>query len=404
MTTNATQSAARPSRMLIAGSMDTHNGLIRDLWQYATRHLTYRNGGLMVNLGVGPTAAKQIRRWGARGILAHISNEKLLNAIKGTHLPVVNTSGIIEEMPFPSVLPDNHAIGVLAGEHLREKNYRHFAFVGCCGMAYVRDRLAGFRQAVKSTGQEVQIWDGKPPGLEQILDVEHGKGELSEFAEWVRQLPEHTGVMTSDDDEGFLFCELARVMQIDVGRRFGIVAGHDRQAATMPSLTSVIIPEMRWAQEAISLLVDIILGRREAQPGPVIRLEPLGIAQRESTLGVACDDPHLRAAVLYIHDHSDEPIYVEDVVAATGIGRRALERRFREHMGHTVLHEIHLAHIEQAKRLLVETDLTIDRVAAASGLSDADHLIRLFSKVVGTTPGQWRSDHQAKLTGTLGVD
>jgi LacI family transcriptional regulator len=119
-------------------------------------------------------------------------------------------------------------------------------------------------------------------------------------------------------------------------------------------------------------------------------LPPLGIVERESTSGVASGDEHLREAVAFIRDHADQLITVEDVCGAIPLGRRALERRFRDHLGRTVLQEIHRAHIELAKTLLAETDWPVKQVAVEAGLSDVNHLLRLFKKQEGTTPGAYR--------------
>ena len=45
---------------------------------------------------------------------------------------------------------------------------------------------------------------------------------------------------------------------------------------------------------------------------------------------------------------------------------------------------------EQAKRLLRFTDKSVENVAQECGLNDANYFSRLFKKVEGTTPGEYR--------------
>jgi len=71
-----------------------------------------------------------------------------------------------------------------------------------------------------------------------------------------------------------------------------------------------------------------------------------------------------------------------------------VERRFATELGYTVLEAIHRAHLEQAKQLLVETDLAMYAVAVESGLRDDKHLRRLFRKHEGGTPTAFRRQHR----------
>ena len=46
--------------------------------------------------------------------------------------------------------------------------------------------------------------------------------------------------------------------------------------------------------------------------------------------------------------------------------------------------------INLAKRLLTETDLTVNQIAAKLNYTNAQNFIRFFSKKEGTTPGKYR--------------
>jgi two-component system response regulator YesN len=47
--------------------------------------------------------------------------------------------------------------------------------------------------------------------------------------------------------------------------------------------------------------------------------------------------------------------------------------------------------IERAKQLLVSTDLDMQRVAQLSGLGTRQYLARMFRRVLGMTPLEYRS-------------
>ena len=95
-------------------------------------------------------------------------------------------------------------------------------------------------------------------------------------------------------------------------------------------------------------------------------------------------------AVRFIHDNASRGIGVNDVVAAVGGSRRTLEVRFRKTLRRAVNAEIQRAKIERARRLLAETDLSVDQIARAAGFRTSGYLIRLFSREHGIPPGTYR--------------
>ena len=100
--------------------------------------------------------------------------------------------------------------------------------------------------------------------------------------------------------------------------------------------------------------------------------------------------PNVAAATAYIRNHLAEDVSVGMLAKSVGTSRRGLERRFREHLGRTVLHEIRRARIERAKQLLAETDIPIRIVAQRSGFSNRQRLTVIFHRVTGVPPALFR--------------
>jgi LacI family transcriptional regulator len=205
---------------------------------------------------------------------------------------------------------------------------------------------------------------------------------------WLESLPERTGLLVSDSWRGMRICDLASAAGIDLLAKFAIVTGHDCDVPSVPSLSGVHVSERQWSCRAVGVLLEMLEGNPPPQR-PVL-IQPTGVNERGSTARVMVDDEALRDALLFIQRHADRPMSVADVADAAALGRRALERRFRRQLGRTVLCEIHRAHIEQAKRLLIETDLAMPAVAVKSGLRDDRQLLRLFRRQEGTSPGAFR--------------
>ena len=90
-----------------------------------------------------------------------------------------------------------------------------------------------------------------------------------------------------------------------------------------------------------------------------------------------------------------EEISVESILDEVPMSRRAMERKFRDHLGRTVLAEIRRVRLEFVKALLTDTDLPMPTIAARSGFSGARRLAVVFRQIVGITPTAYRA--QSKL-------
>lgn len=99
-------------------------------------------------------------------------------------------------------------------------------------------------------------------------------------------------------------------------------------------------------------------------------------------------------ALEFIREHTDRRMSVGDVVSASGLSRRALEKRFRSSLGRSVLDEIRRSRTEHFARLLVETDLTVTQIGAMLGFSDVKHIARYFRAAKQMSPSAYRKAFQ----------
>jgi transcriptional regulator GlxA family with amidase domain len=86
-----------------------------------------------------------------------------------------------------------------------------------------------------------------------------------------------------------------------------------------------------------------------------------------------------------------EPLTVADLAAHAGASPRTLARRFVEETGMTPLRWITAQRVIEARRLLESTSLSIDDVAAESGLGTAADLRLQLAREISTTPTAYRA-------------
>src|SRR5439155_6493209 len=146
--------------------------------------------------------------------------------------------------------------------------------------------------------------------------------------------------------------------------------------------------------EAARMLDELLDG--SPPPKQPMLLAPIGVVTRQSTNVSAVTDADVVAALKFIREHAHEPIRVEDVLDAVPLGRRTLERRFRQTMGRSVLSEIRRAHVERAKQLLSATQLSMPGIAQGCGFSNCSRLGITFRQLAGMTPSEFRRSQLAR--------
>lgn len=85
-------------------------------------------------------------------------------------------------------------------------------------------------------------------------------------------------------------------------------------------------------------------------------------------------------------------VSVVDLAQACNLSRGYFIHAFRETTGMTPYQWLLRERINRARTLLLETDASLSDVAIACGFSDQSHFTRVFSAVIGVTPGTWRRD------------
>jgi transcriptional regulator GlxA family with amidase domain len=97
-------------------------------------------------------------------------------------------------------------------------------------------------------------------------------------------------------------------------------------------------------------------------------------------------EPTRRWAAERLH----EPLDVAAMASHASVSPRTFARRFREETGTTPLQWLLNQRVQEARRLLEETDLSIDAVAWRAGFGTAASLRDHFRRVTATTPTAYR--------------
>ena len=111
---------------------------------------------------------------------------------------------------------------------------------------------------------------------------------------------------------------------------------------------------------------------------------------RKATPRVWARDERTKRVLAHIHAHIDNNIDIEELASVACVTKPYLIRLFKAELGDSPIQYINRKKMERAQLLLYTTDKTVKEVAYALGFADYSYFIRLFRKLTGTTPQEYR--------------
>ncbi len=331
-------------------------------------------------------------------ICRHMFRPDLLNFMRQLDVPVV-TFEQEERLPRPRVYYDEEAIGNMAAEHLLARGYRTLAFLHLHVAPYQLPRMDGFRRAAEAAG--CRFLELSPPTQPATWHPSPGPA-WQWLGDALAPHKEPVGIMATNDQAARPMIDALDAMGFSIPAQLGVIGAENDplvcEIAAVP-FSSVDTNTRLIGYEAARLLDDLMSG---GTPTPkALHIAPRGVTTRASSDLPAIANRHAAEALHHIWQHYLEPLQVSDVAAATPVTRRRLQTLFQTHVGRSMQEEIARLRTGKACRLLLQTELKINQVAAVSGFSSGLHLHRTFQSVLGVGPKVLRERGEAPDLGLL---
>lgn len=97
-------------------------------------------------------------------------------------------------------------------------------------------------------------------------------------------------------------------------------------------------------------------------------------------------------ALEYIREHFNEEIVINDLAARLDMSPSYFSSMFKKEAGQSTMQYITALRIERAKHDLANTDLSVAVIAKDVGYEDSQYFFRVFKKITGMTPLQYRQN------------
>jgi LacI family transcriptional regulator len=368
------------------------HGIARGLVRYAKSKPDWRIYGYGWMFG----SLTDMVHWEGDGAIARVESAADADALSALGLPVVDVAGAYMRPRFRAVTNDDLRTGEDAAEHLLSCGFSRFAFLGVSGTSWSDQRKEGFRRRLAERGRA-----GTLPAFERPLSWWEGRGKEaadegdSALEAFLAALEAPTALFACNDTTGLRATELARRLGLAVPETLAILGVDDEDILcelASPSLSSIRLDCEAIGYRAAAEL-DAILEGGGLGESARIAVPPKEVAERESTRIFSCPDELVARAVTYIRSHAHEGIDTTDILGVVAASRRSLETRFRREMGRSLHDEIVRSKLAYAKRLLRQTDRTVEDVALESGFGAAARFHAAFKDAEGLSPAEWRKQN-----------
>lgn len=305
----------------------------------------------------------------------------------------------IHDSKYPEDLPvirtDSEAIGRLASDHIMSKGFKHFAYCGFDTYDWSKERGIWFKYFNEKSGFCTYIYE------QNKSIMKDWNKEQSYLSDWIQKLPKPVAIFACNDDRGQHILEVCKMLDLKVPRDVAVLGvDNDPMVCEIsdPPLSSIALNVEVAGFEAAKLLDQMMnkqISSKEVY-GKQILVTPSHVVQRQSTDILAVDDNEVAKALHFIRENAKKKIFVDDVVCATNLSRRALEIRFREILHRSIYDVIREVRIEFLSQLLIDTDLPIGEIASLFEFTDLEHVSRYFKKQKGMSLRQFRKIHHMR--------
>ncbi len=381
------------------------NAYVHRLYRGALSHADGRNRSILREFRIprdfeaSPEAGGSIgklRDWEPDGMLVFLENEELERLLKALPLrgPVVAMCAVRDQPGLAVVAGSFASVVNTALQHFRQLGLRTHGMLLVESEASLEIPLSRvFRDLARpSDPAKATLLEVVDPDL--LDDMESSVQPVSPRLEkWLRSLPKPCGVFCPETGGGGYLIRVCRALGIQVPDEVSVIGADDADLslASHPSLTSVMPVGESIGFEAMKVLGDMMAGK--PAPPERVRLDAMDLHVRQSTGKLKAQVCDIAAAVDYIHQHACGGLSVEHLLKATQqVSSKTFHTHFKKATGQTPGEAILSRQLEEAQRMLEQTELSITLVGERSGFGSSSDFSRRFRLLTGKSPTDCRKE------------
>ena len=316
--------------------------------------------------------------------------------IQSLDMPVVDTSVADIPRTIPRVFCDNEAIGRMAAHHFLERGFQHFAFYSWSMILVNQLRMDAYFRALEQEGVGPEgLHVIRQPPAKVLGDWEHHRDNI---LEQLKSLPRPLAVFAGQENLGATLIEICVRNGIHVPEEVAVLGVDnieflcDCLAVPLSSIDTCLVD---LGYQAARQLDRLMQGEITMDAPPVV-IPPKGVVCRQSTDILAVPHPAVVRALRFIKENYHQPITLDDIAAHGGMSKRGMEKAFLKYLHRSPAAELRRNRLDNAKRMLTETDEKVETIARECGYSNSSNLSFAFNKDVAMSPRAYRNAFRGK--------
>lgn len=103
------------------------------------------------------------------------------------------------------------------------------------------------------------------------------------------------------------------------------------------------------------------------------------------------ENVHIKKAIEYIHGNLSEPLTLDLLCENVNLNKCYLSNLFKQHVNCTFSEYLLKERIKLSKKLLINTNLSLNIIAGHSGFNNTSYFCTCFKKTVGISPCTYRN-------------
>jgi LacI family transcriptional regulator len=369
--------------LLIETSRAYGRGLVEGVGRYVEEHgpwsIYFEERSLLDPL------PRWLKDWQGDGLITRTTRKTDLEMLLAKRLPTVELFAEPDGR-FSTVTPDRSAVANMAVEHFFDRGFRNFAFFCTDDLWWMQLRQNDFERELLRREYECRLFPAR-----ERRPAKNDQEAMREIADWLDALPKPCGVFCASDLYAARLLAACRRKGIAVPEEIAVL-GVDNDSVmcsvSFPPLSSIELGSRRIGYEAAALLDRLMASKKAKQE--IVCVQPEAIIGRQSTDTLAIENGDVAQAICFIREHACAGLDVGQVVEASGLSRRTLEQRFQQTLCRTPKQEILRIQMDRAKKLLAETDMSVEMVCHRSGFGSFKYFARVFRRMTDVAPREYR--------------
>jgi len=235
---------------------------------------------------------------------------------------------------------------------------------------------------------------------------EHMKGRYPELMDWIRHQHQTGASIYSACSGAVMLAETGLLDECEATSHWGY---QDLFRKYYPKVQFRPEPNLAFADSAGQIVtaggttswhdLAIHVISRHCSPGEALRIAKVYLLKwhGEGQLPyetLVRNNPHADAVVRYcekwLKEHYRERGALQQVVVESDVPERTFKRRFKIATGFSIIEYLQNLRVEEAKHLLEAGELPVDEISFLVGYEDPSFFRRLFKRLTGLTPSQYR--------------